>query len=1082
MQELSETSPDKTTKLPAKRRRWSFWRILSWAVVSILLIVLVAAAYAWTHRYALIENAAHDILAEQGIESEFAIKSISKTRAVMGDVQLSSEGSPFFEAREIIAEYAWRDALEGRMQKLVFKKPTAWVSVDEKGKIIDGWLPPTSSEEGGGNTLPEKGIFVDGGTLFLGMPYGKVEAHVSAHITSFEQFEADLVIKPTALDYHGIQAAGQGAARVKYDKAAGLIQTDIDLKPTTIIYRDMESQGSGTLGINLGTGDPSISVDLMIPEFNHPKVQAKALTIRGNFVPLSTDNPVKIDGSLDFTFDEITTQEARTGKGTLNWDGIVTRNREIPNSSTALGKWQISAKGVKLRDPVRRNALAESLSLNNALSSAPISADFADGLTEIAEHIFAGSELAGSGELDYTYDDIAITLSDPFTLKAPKASLRATPSGASNFYKFDRGAETLALKLNAVLTGPYPASLKDMELQTTSKTGYSLEAVNRFTMDVNTPQTWTASTPEDRPVRLAPFKASIDYEARRANRKLSMSGSIDYDGDIPAGYVTGLNTSGRLDVALLLGGLETVFHPEDDQPITMKKFETPVGWWGENLSFNLVSETPFYMRRGSLGTLEAEMTAASGVLIDDAEARLAFQTLKANGTLEDGHQNWNISAEGIHVMSDDLPGIGTDVRAETGVMTVALLPGGSPQFTLQSPSADIKSRLVNADHLSVDVSGTPDNFKLNYKDGLIKFTADALPALPMTGDVIYANGQWIGEAETYLPKAGDAPIDIVYRFKDGLGEADVTIDRINFVPGQFQPQSLLPALRGKVSRVEGTSSADIKLSFGVGQPLKSSGLVKIYDMNAGTLPGPFEGVNTEIEFTSLFPVQTEGRQKLTLRKFDPGLPLENGMIEYELLPNAVRIHSASWPMGAGSITIDPVTWDFGAEENRVVLRVENVSLGDFLSRFGGGDIKATGEVVGVLPVVIKGVDVKVENGVVGVPNGGVIQFESRHTDAAGSVNETADMAFEALKNFKYNSLEIQMNGPLDGEITVLMDFLGSNPDVFYGTKFHFKVNIQGELVNIARSFKQSQDSIAALKSLKNLDNVSIIPENDGDKK
>ena len=1070
MSELSETSPTKTIKPPVKRR-WGFWRVLRWVLGTLLFIVLIAVVYVWTHRYALIENTAHDILAEQGIESEFRIRSISKTRAVIGDVRLSSEGAPFLEVDEIIADYAWRDALEGRMQKLTFKKPKAWVTVDEKGEIIDGWLPPSSSTDGGGSALPEQGIFVEGGTLFLGTPYGKVEADVSAYVTSREKFEADLIIKPTALDYHGIKAAGQGTAKVKYDKTAGLVQTDIKLKPTTIIYKDMESRGSGTLSVNLGAGDQNISVDLAVLEFNHPKVQAKALTIRGNFVPSSTDNPIKIEGPLDFTFDEIVTQEARTGKGTLRWDGVVTRNRDIPDSSTARGEWKMNAKGARLSNPVRRRALAESLTLNNALSKAPVAADFADGLTETAEHIFAGSEMTGSGKLYYSYDNIAIVLSGPLTLKAPKASIRATSSGASSFYKFDRVAETLDVKLNAVLAGASPAHLKGVELNASSNTGYSLEGVNRFRADVNTPQTWTASSPQNRPVRLAPFTANVDYDARGSNRKLSMTGGIDYDGDIPAGYVTGLNTSGRLDVVLLPNGLETVFKPTGDHPITMTKFETPVGWRGENLAFNLVSEAPFYARRGDLGTLNAEMAGASGTLIDDAETKhleMEFQTLKASGTLKDGHQNWNMSAGGIHITSEDLPGPGTDVRAETADMTVKILPGGSPQFSLRSPSADVKSRLVNAGHLAVKVSGTPDDFKLDYKDGLIKFTADALPALPMSGDVTFANGEWTGEAETFLPKADDAPIDVVYRFKDGFGEADVTIERINFVPGKFQPQALLPALAGKVSRVEGGASADIKISFGEGQELKSSGKVRIYDMNAATLPGPFEGVNTEIEFTSLFPVQTQGRQTLTMRKFDPGLPLENGTIEYELLPNAVKIHSASWPMGSGAIAIDPVIWDFGAEENRVVLRVENVSLGDFLAKFGGGDIKATGEVVGVLPVVIRGVDVNVENGVVGVPNGGVIQFESRHTDAAGTVNKTADMAFEALKNFKYNSLEIKMDGPLDGDITVLMDFLGSNPDVFYGTKFHFKVNIQGELVNIARSFKQSQDMLGEnIKALLN---------------
>jgi len=1066
MSEQSEIASDTLQKPPAKHRRWGFWRILRWTVLAVLLLIIIAAVYAWTHRYELIENTARDVLSEQGIDGEFRIKSISKTRAVINDVRLQAEGNLFLEAETVIADYAWRDALDGKMDRLTFKNPKAWVTVDEKGKIIDGWLPPSSPNGNGGAGLPPEGIFVEDGLLFLSTPYGKVESDVSAHVTSLEKFEADLVIKPTELVYDGIKADGQGTAKVKYNKSAGVLQADIKLKSTTIIYNDLESRGSGTLRMNLGDAEPSIDVDLSVPKFTHPKVQAKNMTIQGNFIPQFEARPLRIKGPLDFTFDELVTQEARTDKGSARWDGNVSLDRDVPNSFKAEGDWDFIAANARLVDAARRRALANSLTLNSALSSAPISADFASGLTESARHIFGGAKISGKGTLDYSYDVIDIGLTGPLQLSSRSAALKASPVDSTPFYRFDRTAETLDLSLNAALSGTYPATLSNLVLNAESKTGYTLDAVQKFKTRVRTSTQWTSETPEGRPVRLEPFKADVSYDARNSRRLLSMTGGIDYDGDIPSGYVTGLKTSGRLNVALLKNGLETVFKPADQTPITIAKFETPVGWRGEGLSFNMVSEMPFFTRRGDVGTLSAELSNASGLLVDDAETRhldMSLKTVKVIGTLKDGRQDWDIKASGIHVMSDDLPGPGTDVKADTAVMNVALVSGAAPQFELESPSADIKSRLVNADHLAVKVAGTPDNFKLDYKDGLIKFTADALPALPMSGDVTFVNGEWTGEAETFLPDAADAPIDVVYRFKDGFGEADVTIDRINFVPGKFQPQALLPALSGKVSRVQGAASADIKISFGEGQELKSSGKVRLIDMNMGTLPGPLTGMNTEIEFSSLFPLQTEGRQTLTIKSFDPGLPLENGTVEYELIPNGVKIYSARWPMGDGFVVIDPTTWKFDAEENRVTLRVEQVSLGEFLAQFGGGSIKATGDIVGVLPVIIRGIDVKVEGGVISVPDGGVIQFESRHTDAAGTVNETSQMAFDALKNFKYNALEIRLDGPLDGDISIFMDFIGYNPDVFYGAKFHFKVNISGELVNIARSIVQTQDVLGLYK-------------------
>ena len=67
-------------------------------------------------------------------------------------------------------------------------------------------------------------------------------------------------------------------------------------------------------------------------------------------------------------------------------------------------------------------------------------------------------------------------------------------------------------------------------------------------------------------------------------------------------------------------------------------------------------------------------------------------------------------------------------------------------------------------------------------------------------------------------------------------------------------------------------------------------------------------------------------------------------------------------------------------------------------------------------------------------------------------NEHASQAIEALKNFTYDELFLDIDGPLDGEVTLGMAFTGSNPDVLYDVPFQFDVAVQGELFNIARSF------------------------------
>ncbi|MDA8708079.1 YdbH domain-containing protein [Hellea sp.] len=202
-----------------------------------------------------------------------------------------------------------------------------------------------------------------------------------------------------------------------------------------------------------------------------------------------------------------------------------------------------------------------------------------------------------------------------------------------------------------------------------------------------------------------------------------------------------------------------------------------------------------------------------------------------------------------------------------------------------------------------------------------------------------------------------------------------------------------------------------------------------------------------------------------MTRFDPGFPLENGTIEFEIIPDGVKVYSARWPLGDGFFSLDPFEWLYSNKVNRVVMRIENVSIGEFLKDVGDGAINATGNLEGTLPIVLSGVDVKVENGELFVKDGGRIQYQSKQLNSISQLDGTderavqairkgnyRDAAFEALKDFQYDELRVTIDGPLDGAIGVNLKFDGKNAKVLGGQPFRFDINLQGELLNILRSF------------------------------
>ena len=1037
------SAPDTEIKVPKSRKKRSIWRWLLWALLILLILAIILAAFTWLNRYSLLEDAAEDLLSEQGVTAELSIESISKTQAILKNVRLmddaADEESAFFEVDKVTADYDWRDALKGRFDKIVFSKPKAKLTLDEKGQIIDGWLPPKGEGDGGDVVLPPKGIIIENGIFTLGSPFGNAVAQVDATYFARDDFTAKL-----------------------------------DIAPTTFSYREWRMAGGGQLDIEFKDDNPKLDVDLRLSTLEHPVIDANDLHMRGNFVPVISGDNIKIDGDLDFEFGALVTAQILAGAGRFEWEGNAERDTSRPHPLALSGKWSSNLSDVVLPDPARRKSLAETLSLSETLLKAPIAQNFSGELTRKMTSLLERSDIDAAGQVELSSDGLAVSLTGPAILRGDETRLRMEQTDWAPVYNFSRNDKKLRLAFHAALTQPSGLTFREADLVAPTQNGWQLDGIERFSADISTTETWQSQGLNGQGARLAPFRAEAVYKGGSGPRSLLLSGGVDYDGTVPGGYVTDLTTSGRMTMDLGGSAMSVRFKPAETAPILISKLETATEWRAEGISATLLSDTPIYKRQGNSSQMSADLSDVSLMAIDATNTKnldMTFKAMTVSGELNGESQSWDILGQSAKIRSEDMPGPGTEIITSEARIQVQRDNTQSPiQFYMAAPRADVKTQLVNAANIRIEAAGTPDTYRLNYSPGSdgagrVKFAGDAIPRLPMTGAVDFAQGTFTGTATTTLPLADDTPIEIAYRFQDGAGTADVIIPELRFTPKGLQPQYLVSALKGKIAEVQGLVEAKIKLAFAAGQPLQSSGSAKIIDMNFGTLPGPLTGVNTEMQFSNMFPLQSQGRQTLTVDKFDPGFPLENGVIEFEMIPDGVKVYSARWPLGDGFLSLDPFEWLYSNEVNRVVMRIENVSIGEFLKDVGDGALTATGDIEGTLPIVMSGIDVRVENGELWVKDGGVIQYKSKQLDSISDLdgtNERAvaamragnyrDAAFEALKNFEYQELRVKIDGALDGPIDVFLKADGKNKDVLGGQPFLFNINLQGELLNILRSF------------------------------
>lgn len=996
------------------------------------------------------EDLAIETFAESGFEAELDIISITRTQAKIRDIRLRRNGKEVLRTRELRADYIWPDVRDGILERLELEEFNLHLALGDNWTPEDDWITEIigKSRQADDATeapsrFPKNGVSITDGTLYLSSPLGEATLYVDVTAPTADQFDAEVTLAPSALNYGGLKAEGAGFATLKRRGSnisiEGQTQTDV-LSNANIKIED------ATLGLDGTT----------------------------NLDDMSYGGQIAING------DNIASKLFAADAVDLTWDGKVSREETL----LANGAWNVIAKAARTPRPERADELAETLSLAPALRNVPVTEHYAPSLVKTVRDFLVGADITGSGQLEYGPSGFTVTAANPITVATPRNRLTLTPRPDTALYKFDREMQKIAVGLDASFQRPTDLKLTDIQLNARSTNGIKLDGIDRFAANLLTTQNWRVKNADQRPVRLGPMRAELDYRGGEDPRRLSVRTNLDFDGELPGGYVEGLALRGRLDVALHEGRQVIDFTPTPNTLITLTRMETPTAWIIEDAAFGLPATRSLFVKRPDVGRLEARLNESKFTFtqpaIDGAAAQrldLRAEAMFLKGDIFGaGQQSWDIEFTDAAYASDTLPAVGTKAAAKRASLTAQIAPDAPVEFTLQSPAISAETPLVKIADMNIALSGSPLEYDVSHSSGSVSLSGTefatiaksaGLGRFPADGVVQFRDKRFTGQANLSIAKANNAKVIVDYVFADGAGDAAILVPSIEFTGGGLQPQALFPTLKGKIASVEGEAQARLNVRFANGELTQSSGVVDLLDLDLGTAPGPIQGLNTSVTFTSLLPMETDGPQTLTMKNFNPGLELEDGTVTYRLLPEGVGVDMAQWPIGNGALSLDPFTWHYAAEENRVTMRVKDVSLGDFLKNIGDSKIEATGTVVGTFPIVIRGVEVLVDGGTLSVPDGGVLrvdpgpsvpiysQDEAINVIREKRAGEYAALARDALREFRYRELRAAINGPLDGELEIGLNFDGANDRVLNAQPFRFDISVAGELFNIARSFNSN---------------------------
>lgn len=177
-----------------------------------------------------------------------------------------------------------------------------------------------------------------------------------------------------------------------------------------------------------------------------------------------------------------------------------------------------------------------------------------------------------------------------------------------------------------------------------------------------------------------------------------------------------------------------------------------------------------------------------------------------------------------------------------------------------------------------------------------------------------------------------------------------------------------------------------------------------------------------------------------------------------------QIHQVNANLFSGRIYTPPFVYSSKQEVNSFSAVAQGLSVKEISKLSEAGDVKATGTLDGTIPITLRKNKPEVSDALFFArPPGGLIKVESAAGDSLKQSNAAVGFAFDALKNFHYDTLKVKANYMPTGELDMYLGFKGKNPDFFDGQATHLNVNLGYNLQDLLESLRITNRLIESIE-------------------
>ena len=276
----------------------------------------------------------------------------------------------------------------------------------------------------------------------------------------------------------------------------------------------------------------------------------------------------------------------------------------------------------------------------------------------------------------------------------------------------------------------------------------------------------------------------------------------------------------------------------------------------------------------------------------------------------------------------------------------------------------------------------------------------------------------------------------------GAGVLRIDGGRIVFSAGGLQPAALSPRLGDRLRAVVGSIGFFARVEWGPAS--RQLAEVAIENLSFELAGIPMTGIAGRIAFDRLLPPATLPGQELTIERVGAAPALERGRIRFSLADGTrLTVHRLEFAIAGGGLRARPFRLDLARPRGSVTLHLEDLALEVLLARAGLPGLSGEGVLDGRLVARLAPGTVVIEEGELAARGPGRLRYAPEEPPPLSDPRMV--MLLEAIRNFHFTRLAVNVAGDLLDELRLTIGLSGSNPDFYEGYPVALNLSFEGPL-------------------------------------